>query len=932
MSLEQTIFYAFVTGEVAPAFWGRSDLTKYDLGVALAENYHVDYRGGLISRAGSAFGAFIENANGYKLSRFRGTDADILLVFTAGKIRFMQENRLVTLAAQTITTLTTPADATFTLNAHGYTNGALLEVSAPTGMVELHARQFMVAAATSNTFRLVTLSGTTVDLSGYTSFNGTETVAEVYTISVPYAKDELYALDVTQRNNDIRLTHPNHPRKKLVFNSLTSWTLSEVVSGTTLAPPTSITGAASTTGTAGTMYAVTSVDSEGIESVVSDYHLTGDIVNFTLTAGDYTLRWPVVAGAISYNVYRSYVLAASGDIHRGMSLSYIGGSTGNEFTDNNIVADFTKTPPVNFDPFAENSPYLVNVTAAGINYSKSTTMSLSGGGTGFIGYPIINSQTELGGVKVISAGKDYGATPTVTLANAGAGSGATFSVEVRGVVGKSNPSRFLVFQQRGVYFSTLEQPATFWASRPKSLDNHDYSQVISAGDGYSFTIDSTAVEPIKHALTIRNGLLLFTDDGITQIRAESGKAVSGINALAEPQVYSGVSFTPPIAVDLDVLYLTDHGASLNSLLFTEYTESFQLHDLSVLASHLLSEDKQITRMVHNANPYKLIYMPRSDGTLVTLTRVREQEVTGWTRHSTLGNYLDMEEIREASGTYVYQIVQRFLQGSWQTCVERIPVRDDSLAENYWGVDCGVSLSTTYPAASLYASDISGEVTLTADADVFLAGAVDDVVYYAGGKLTITAILTPRTVTATYLRDADSFLKFGPAPVPQIYAEGAWSMDTPTTMVSGLWHLEGQSVSISYDGNAELDYTVTNGQILLPLPSTKAYVGLPYSCDGISLPLVVPNRVAESQKSKVFSAVPRLTSTRGLAFGSSFKDLEEMGDRTDERWGDPLKLRSDVSVARLDAQYDYNAQVYWRQAYPLPATLLGFVIRSDLGEA
>ena len=324
-------------------------------------------------------------------------------------------------------------------------------------------------------------------------------------------------------------------------------------------------------------------------------------------------------------------------------------------------------------------------------------------------------------------------------------------------------------------------------------------------------------------------------------------------------------------------------------------------------------------------------MPRADGSLLTLTRVREQEVTGWARHSTLGNYLDLAEIREASGTYVYQIVQRFLQDEWQTCVERIPVRDDSLAENYWGVDCGVSLPTTYPAASLYASDVSGEVTLTADADVFLAGSVGDVVYYAGGKLTITAYLTNRTVTATYLREATQYLKFGLAPVPQIFQSGAWSMDTPTNTVGGLWHLEGQSVSISYDGNAELNYIVTNGQITLPIPSTKAYVGLPYSCDGISLPLVVPNRIAESQKNKVFSVVPRLLSTRGMSFGASFKDLEEMGDRTDENWGDPLSLRSDVSVARLDAQYDYNAQVYWRQPYPLPASLLGFVIRSDLGE-
>jgi hypothetical protein len=932
MSLEQTIFYAFVTGEVSPAFWGRSDLTKYDLGVALAENFLVDYRGGLISRQGSELGGLMENASGVKLSRFRGTDADTLLVFTAGKLRFMQENSYITLPAQTITTLTTASDATFTLNDHGYSDGDLVEISAASGMVELHGRQFLIGSAATNTFKLTTLAGGVVNLSAYTTFTGVETVAEVYTIATPYTHHQLYNLNVVQRYNDIRLTHIDHPRKQLTFTSSTSWALTDLTSGSSIAPPTTLTGSASTTGVAGTSFAVTSIGSDGVESVISKDHLTGDIVNYTATAGSYTLSWAVVTGAVSYNVYRSLVLAASGDVTRGASLAYIGSTAGNEFTDNNITPDYTKLAPVNSDPFAENSPYIVNVTAGGTNYDKGTTMSLSGGGSGFIGYPIVNSSAKIGGVKIISAGHNYGTSPAVTLADVGSGSGATFTVATRGEADKTHPSLFLVFQQRGVYLASHEQPATFWASKPGSFNNYDHSAIVNAGDGYSFTIDSIAVEPIKHALAIRNMLLLFTDDGVTQIRAETGKAVSGVNALAEPQVYSGVSSTPPIAVDLDVIYLTENGASLNSLLFTEYTESFELEDLSVLASHLLVPDAQITRMVQHADPYKLVYMPRADGTMLTLTRDRKQAVTGWARHRTLGNYLDMAEIREATGTYVYQVVQRFLQDSWQTCIERLPTRDDSLAENYWGVDCGVSLPTTYPDAALYASGTSGDVTLTASAAVFSAGSVDDIVYYAGGKLVITAYLTTTTVSATYLREATQYLHFGPAPVPQIFATGSWSMDTPTTLVTGLWHLEGQTVSISYDGHAELNYVVSGGTITLPIPSTKAYVGLPYDCSGTSLPLIVPNKLAEGQKSKVFSAVPRLSQTRGLTFGPSFDALEEMRDRTDEQWGDPLGLRSDVSVAQLDAAYDYNAQVYWRQSYPLPASLLGFVIRADLGEA
>ena len=44
--------YAFIAGELSPTLYGRSDLTKFDLGMAEAHNFFVDYRGGLSSRPG----------------------------------------------------------------------------------------------------------------------------------------------------------------------------------------------------------------------------------------------------------------------------------------------------------------------------------------------------------------------------------------------------------------------------------------------------------------------------------------------------------------------------------------------------------------------------------------------------------------------------------------------------------------------------------------------------------------------------------------------------------------------------------------------------------------------------------------------------------------------------------------------------------------
>lgn len=929
MSLEDTIFYAFVTGEVSPAFWGRTDLSKYDLGAALLENYFVDYRGGAVSRQGSEFGGYLELDEGYKLSRFRGTNSDYLMVFSANRLRFMQNNSFVTLPPIPLT-FANQELARFSSAGHDYETGDMVIVTAPTGMTELDQRQFIVSITTVNTFILTQVSGAVLDISSYTPFDGNESVAKVYTVETPYAKKDLYKLNVVQRYNRIRLTHQNYARRELTFIAPTNWALEELGKVTTVLPPISLSGTPSEVDDAGTSFAVTSVNSDGVESVISAYLLEQAMLNYTVTLGSYTLTWAVAPTAVSYNVYRGLVLPDGDKVTRGTDLAYIGSTTGNEFTDNNIVPDYTKTPPIHYNPFADNAAYIVKVLNPGSGYAIGTTMTLTGGGTNFIGYPVVNSSGSIGGVTIVSAGENYVA-PTVALANTGGGAGATFEVITRGTPGKTNPALFWVFQQRGIYFATAEEPASLWASRPRFFDNYDYSKIVNAGDGYTFTIDSVAVEPIKHVLSIRNGMLIFTDDGITQLKAESGRAVSGVNALAEPQMYTGVSETPPIAVNLDVLFLTEFGASLKSLLYTEYTESFQAKDLSVLASHLFLEEAQITRMVHNANPHKLVYMPRSDGTMLTLTHVREQEVNGWARHKTMGNYKDMVEIREADASYVYQIVERFLQDVWQLCVERIPLRKSELAEDYWGVDAGVSLPLNYPAANLFASSISGETTLKANADVFTGANVDDVVYYAGGKLLVTGYIDERTLTAVYHRDATEFVAFGKEPIPQRIVAGRWSIATPRTRIGHIWHLEGQCVSICYDGDAQLDVEVTNGEILLPFPSTKVYVGLPYVCLGATLPLVVPNKVAEGQRNKIFAATPRVLDTRGMEFGSSLDDMEEMGDRTDEDWGATLKMRTDVSSILINSSYNYDAQILWRQRYPLPSSLLGFVVRSDVGE-
>src|SRR5688572_7383116 len=93
------IRFAFVAGEVSPTLYGRSDFEKHDFGLANAENWFVDYRGGLSTRPGTEFIDFLMNDDeAIKLFPFRyapNLQNTYILVFGEEYVRFVQDGAYV---------------------------------------------------------------------------------------------------------------------------------------------------------------------------------------------------------------------------------------------------------------------------------------------------------------------------------------------------------------------------------------------------------------------------------------------------------------------------------------------------------------------------------------------------------------------------------------------------------------------------------------------------------------------------------------------------------------------------------------------------------------------------------------------------------------------------------------------------------------------
>ena len=931
MTTEDRIQYAFVAGEVAKEYLNRSDLSKYDLGMKLCKNFYCDPRGGISTRVGSELVGQYEGEDTLgKMFRFRGTVSDLTLVFGDYYMRVVQDGGYAVESPVTVTGIsqTDPAVAT-TGSAHGYSTGDWVYFSDLEEVSELHNRIFEIVVLTPTTFEIVEPGYGDVDGTGFPAVISGN-VSRVYTLTTPYPATALADLSFEQTLNDVRLTHPDYTRRLLSFTSATSWSIAEITAASALTKPTGVTLTPSAVGTTGIAVVVTAVDADGNESIPSEYALTQTSVNYSTTAGTLQITWTPVADAVKYNVYRSVLIDGTAEVTKGELLGYIGTAYGAQFTDTNITPDFTKTPPVHIDPFAPGAITFIGVTAGGTGYAKSDTISVSGGGgTGFDGYPIVADSGAIVGISIVNGGSGYSSPVTVNVTTSG-GAGATFAVTVGPDTGL-NPKLFKTFQRRGIYFGTDNNPNSLWASRPNEYNNYDRSTVVTAADPYSFTIDSVAVKPIKHAVALRNGLLIFNDDGVTQLRAESGKAVTGSSAIAEPQVYSTVSDVSPLAYNLDVLFLTEGSETVYAMLYTEYTESFKLQDISILASHLMGPDKEIKRFEATQRPANLIYMPRSDGRELTLTYLREQEVFAWAWNETQGYYLDTVVVTENGTSVRYQLVRRYLRGVWRQYIERVPVREDSQAEDYWGVDCGLRYPLTEGTVTLYPAAPSGTTTITASAAYFTAGNVGDIIYIADGKFQITAFTSSTEVDGTWLRETTDLLPQTDKNQPTPAEAGDWCIATPTTTVTGLWHLEGETVSVCADGDAFVEETVTNGTITLDFAATKIIVGLPYTCDFSSMPLISNQANIVGKPKHVYAVFPRLLRSRGMEFGTDFDNLVVMKDRTDEDWGEELALRSDITEVMLADDYSLDKYLVGRQRWPLPATILGYTVELDYGD-
>ncbi len=503
----------------------------------------------------------------------------------------------------------------------------------------------------------------------------------------------------------------------------------------------------------------------------------------------------------------------------------------------------------------------------------------------------------------------------------------------------NNPGTCCFFQQRLYYGGSNANPQTFWASQPGLYNNFNFSEPTQADDEFEDTFVSKQVNTIKNMLPMPGGLIVFTVQGAFQLSSGSGvastAAVTGINATAASQTYNGSTDLPPIPINFDVLYAQPDGAVID-LKYNIYAAIYTGDEISVLSNHLFF-GYQLKEWAYAQKPFKILWTVRNDGTLLSLTYVKEQEMQGWARHDTLGQFMSVTTVLEGQYDATYVVAKRFVGGQWNQYVERM---DDRVvfpygAEDSWMVDCGIKTLLPTPAANLTisASAIGASATFTADSAVFGSTAVGDVLRAGGGIATITAVTSNQIVVGTLIQ-AITVVQNDPVQTPYPVASGAWSIATPKTTFTGLDYLNGQSVSILADGGVMPNQVVVAGAITLAQPATKVVAGLGFMKQLQTMPLDLGNErdTVQGKRKKINAVTLRLTNTRGLKFGNTFDQLSPIKEMNPNvQLGSQIPLVTGDEWMVWEPLWSVPGQMCFQSDDPLPATILGVIPEITVGD-
>lgn len=665
---------SFAGGEITPELAGRLDLTKYQTGLALCRNFTVLPHGPITRRPGFEFITEAwDSTTVVRLIPFTfSASQTAVLEFGNLYIRFIIDGGLVLEDTKPIASIA--GSTVNTTGAHGYTTG---------DEVFIGNRFHVVTVVDADTF-------TTADKWGAATVASGATAARIYTIASPYGQAHLFDLHFTQSSDVITIVHPGYITRELRRLEAANWELTTV----TFAPPSGAPTGVSVTPTIATSgnlspqrYVVTAVQPDGTtESLPS---APASASNNLAVSGNYnTVQWNPVDGVSRYNVYKQ----------RGGIYGYIGQVQPTAGVTKTIASIFRLNE---VHPFIATYKVTVDTTAA---HGFSTGQIVFIQDTGVPSFDGAWAITVVSATRFTytSRKRDVFVTsstgtvsiPTLFLTDdnilADTAQSPPDDVITLNKEPGDYPAAATYYEQRRWFAGTNSKPQVVWGTRTGTEANLTSSIPARDADGLELRVASMQNNQILHLVPLTD-LIALTAGGEFRIFADGAPAITPTSITIKPQGYSGANNVQPVVTSGSILYVQAQGSHVREFAYGGESANYGYKsiDISIMAPHRFS-GHTITQLAYARAPEPTAWAVRSDGVLMGLTYVPEQQVYAWHAHDTQGAIESVCVVAEGNEDVLYVVARRTVNARTVRYIERLRSRLFVAPEDAFFVDSGLT--------------------------------------------------------------------------------------------------------------------------------------------------------------------------------------------------------------------------------------------------
>ena len=519
------------------------------------------------------------------------------------------------------------------------------------------------------------------------------------------------------------------------------------------------------------------------------------------------------------------------------------------------------------------------------------------------------------------------------------------------------PSTVTFFEERLVFANTETEPQTLFFS--VSGDFTDFAEGITSGSSLTYTIGSNQVNVIRYLVAARS-LIVGTSGGEYVVTSGTQEPLNPTNTQIKRQTTYGTADIQPVQVGNVTLFVQRAKRKVRELGYNYDADSYTAPDLTILAEHIT--ESGIKEFALQQEPDNIVWCVLENGKLVGMTYRREEQVVAWHEHIIGGRFGTCTVTVSDYANIAVGTTLTFTKsdGSIVTFTSEAVSGDDpadtslgwrpnesnnTTADNiFTRINAHADFTVANPSAAIvtifetnhngsgFLSCVSSDTTRLVTTDEGISQVESLAIVPGDLDEDSVYMIVKRTVNGAVSRSIEYFsaFDFGTDVTDAFFVDSALSYSgSAATSMSGLGHLEGETVAILADGSTHPTKSVASGALTLERTATKAHIGLNYSSILQTMRIEAGGTEGTSQAKikRIHDVTLRLYRSVGAKVGSLESELDLIHFRSSaDRMDTAIGLFSGDKEVEFRGGYDSDAFVLVKQDQPLPLTILAIYPR------